>query len=212
MGKDYLMELVKAKEAHKISEQREFKRGYHSVNQDPYRGIKWEREGDKGHIIEADSLLNRYIDHPHLKGQAIKVAHDLMNLSIKHKNLDLAVKAAEIYERVGVADKDSVKRRLLEAVKKSDYSSYRDNLKSVEEFLKKHNGRGEKLEHRVEETTAAITLSFGLVLAATFLSSQASISGYAVNAATLSSSGGWMGITSLLFILLGIASYFFRKK
>ena len=141
MEKDYVAELVKAREAHKISERREFKRGYHSVNQDPYRGLKWEREGDKGHIIEADSLLNRYIDHPHLKGQAIKVAHDLMNLSIKHKNLDLAVKAAEIYERVGVADKDSVQRRLVQAANVSSDASYRRNIQAVEDFLHKSQCR-----------------------------------------------------------------------
>lgn len=101
--------------------------------------------------------------------------------------------------------------KAIEVADKAGLSSSSKRLRHEMESLKQKHSKG-TLEHHIEGTTAAITLSFGLVLAATFLSSQASISGYAVNAATLSSSGGWMGITSLLFILLAIASYAFKKK
>lgn len=213
MGKDYVAALKQ------VEKSREFREGYHAkrenlkavddsdetLSKDQFRtGIEKTEINRARKYVEKNSRL-----HTYGKGEFLKLAHDLMWRGIKTGDLGLSYLAAQVYDKLGLGDKESVQRRLVEAAQRSKPDSYSQYIKKVETFLTNHQQQG-NLEQRVAQTKP-MAIATGFVLLVSFLSSQASVTGFAVQQSTSSLSSGWASIFFFAFIIITVF-YLFHKK
>lgn len=213
MDKDYVVAIDKIT---KRLESREFHEGYHSEK------AKSETLREKGGFetnldIRYQKAAQKTIHKnpgevlpPYVRGEVLKTAHDLMAQGVKTGNLQNALKGAELYDGLGLADHESVSRRLVQAIEKNTLGANYDraHIAIVRKFIVNHRKDAHQEKDSLEGRVAVI--SIGFILLVSFLSSQVSVTGYAVNAAS-SASTGLAGLFMFSFLILGIA-YLFNKK
>ncbi|MDP1695028.1 MAG: hypothetical protein Q8L34_05820 [Candidatus Woesearchaeota archaeon] len=217
MGKDYvaLLDRIESERERIKNEKHAFRVGYHEIkknkdNKDANYTLNraaFELSNSAGY---RDSAKKEYV-----RGSAVKIAHDAMAAALKTHNLHAALEAAEVYSMAGLGNNESVLRRLVhvaEVCSKDRKSDYLTTIKKVKDFVTSHQDKKSKggLEERVSDNRL-VAIVTGLILLGSFLSSQASMTGFAVRETSSAASVGWTSIVFFAFIIIAVA-YFFKKK
>ena len=104
--------------SHKAQFSDKFKQGYKEMSQDVKDPILLEKDSEL--LKSAESRLEFHNETPNTtdyrKGTTLKMASELMKRGIKNKKLEYSLKGLELYGVLGLADRDSVKKRFLKKV------------------------------------------------------------------------------------------------
>ncbi len=185
----------------------DFKSGYKRINQkdvslSTIEHLKFKKKGDKILTKEGNNPWQEL--DPHNKGAYLSVASKLMSI---HSPL-YALEGAKIYEGLGVGNRTSVKRRLLQAYQ-DQYPNENDNhiKKEIEAYLKRNpesKQSGKTLEHKFISVIAGASI----IIALFFLSSN--LTGNVVGNLAKSDSN----IIGAILFVLGIIGLFisFRRE
>lgn len=198
---DYLNEL---KDLNKKGDSKEYKKGYNRTiddTKDPY-------------LLKTDKKLletgERFIEHfkeenvspgEWRKGNSSKIASELMARGIKNKDLKYSLVGLELYNCLGLANRNSVKKRFQKAAQLNPDQKYlTEGIKILESLESKTNSS------RLEDSLAII--SIGAILAGIFFLSP-NLTGKVIGNIS-KSSGNVLG--GLLFILGIVGSFFTLRK
>ena len=157
MSDKYLDKLKKFETSEKnFGQRREFEKGYKSTVGDFGREIYYP--------VKVDGM------DPEMKGKYLGDASRLMSYAIKTGDSYRAIQALEIYKRFGVANRSSVKNRLLKALEsaKKDKNFYEQSLPKARNFFEESKNKPQDLTKKLFGLGAVAGFVFSLF----FLSSN----------------------------------------
>lgn len=175
MTDKYLLELMNLKDD---------KKEYNSPKDSKYKELKkqYKLAGKKSEWIretEAKIILYPKDEYEHEKSKedlenrayVTGLANELMKKGQREGNTNYAILGAELYEKLEKGNRDSVKRRLLQAISKDPNRKHSYYVSEAEKFLKR-NPSEERLENKVLATASAISLGIGLFFLAPNLTGE----------------------------------------
>jgi hypothetical protein len=165
-----------------------------------YKGWAGDKERLLSEKIFAIKHGTKYKQSGYLvwSGNYLRIASNLMKYGIQNKDPEASIEGFELYNAMGLANRDSVKKRLIKAIISDPEKKYLDRAKELIENVNKHSSN---LENKV------VTSVFGILAVAGLFFGFSSLTGAVIGFSKSFS----LPIGVLLFVL-GILGLFFGRR